>query len=330
MEMCVLPGRSLALHPVGVRSMSDRSIFGVVIAMCQLFRLDMSGAAALLLLAGGCEPASLGTGADPSAPSLDLPAAPAVSEKATVIVLIMPAKVSDSQRAWEQVARAEAGRSSAILEIKQPKLGDPPGRQAELVQEAAEHGASALVVVAEDHAEIASTLGELRDKGVPIILLSRPVPVSGRSLPLVMAAPFVKSARTLVAAAIKDAANVGLSPTGPALILMNNRTDEQSDDRVAALRSALEDAGVTVLDTVRYGVGVAIPMVREAQQAVETAVSAHPDISMILADDDNGLSGAVVARQKLQERLGMYALAGFATNPKTANLVNMDECAAVA
>jgi D-xylose transport system substrate-binding protein len=273
----------------------------------------------------GCAPATSGPAASAS---FDQPIAAPGAAKTTRIVLILPAESTEEHRVWEQVARTEAGLATAIFELRRPESGEPATRQGELVREAAGRGASALIVVAENAQAIAPALAEARDRGVPIVLLDRPVDVPGRPLPLVTCPPFDASARALVKAAMEEAKAWQLSPQGPALILVNSRGDAHTEARVAALKAALEDAGVTQLDAVHFGFGVPRPLVSQVEKTVVDACEAHPELAMVLADDDLGITGAEIARESLGSK-GRFALVGFTANPKNRDLVRVRACAAL-
>jgi ABC-type sugar transport system substrate-binding protein len=289
--------------------------------------LNCHTSAFLLLIVplSGCEQAASGP---VSAVEFDRPLDSVVAAKATQVVLVLPADDTEEYRVWEQVVRSEAGLAQTIMDVRKPHAGDTSMRQAELVREAARRGASALIVVAENAEEIAPALAEVRDRGLPVVLLDRPVEITGRPLPLVTRPPFEAPARALVLAAIEEAKAWGFPPRGPALILVNSRVDAQTEARVAALKSALDAAGVKLIDAARFGVGIPMPLVSEARETVLKSVAAEPRIAMILADDEIGIGGADTARENLGAR-GQFALVGFTANPKTRRLVDVRACAAL-
>lgn len=282
-----------------------------------------------LLACFGCDPAAY----EPPPSSAELPTAlPSSSDleftRATGIVLVLPREVSNDLDILEQTCRAEAGLVRTPLSAWRPVVGDPPSRQADLVRQAAKGGASALIVVAEDPDSLAPALVEVRDKGVPIMLLGKPVPIEGKAIPVIESPPYSESAKALVAAAVKEAKVFGFPAEGPAVILINAQTDRGTASRVAALEAALEEAGVALLDRVKFGEASGSPTAGDAQTVVEAMARSRPGIAIILADEDQGVSGAVAARDSLKDK-GQYSVAGFARDPRTANLVSIHACAAV-
>lgn len=277
------------------------------------------------LAVSGCEQATL----DPTAPaiSIDRPSLPTTITKATEIDMIFPAEITDTHRMWEQVARSEAGLMRAVLVAKRSPAGDKAKSQAELVRESARRGASALIVVPEDVETLAPALAEVRDKGTPILLMVRPVPVPGKPIPVVKTPPFEESAKALVAAALKTPGMTSFPEDRQAVILVNSRKNEFTDERVAALKKALADAKFPLLETVEFGVGVNRPLAAEAQKALEPLLEKNPKLALVLADEDQGLSGSVVARNHLEKD---FILVGFAANSKTSNLVQVHESPAIA
>jgi ABC-type sugar transport system substrate-binding protein len=279
----------------------------------------------LIIVVCGCDQ-------PPSGPvttvAFDQAIGPSGAAKATQIVFILPAERTDELAVWEQVGRMEAGLARAIFEARRPQPGDPPARQAELVREAAQRGASALIVVAENPEAIAPALAEVRDQGVPIVLLDRPVAVPGQPLTLVTRPPVDAPARALVAAAVEAAKAEGFPPDGPALILSSSRSDENVQARVSAFKSALADAGVTLVDSARYGMGVANPLAAESRETILKSLTERPGIAIILSADELGIRGATLAREVLGPG-AKFVLAGFTANAKILDLVAKRETAAL-
>lgn len=279
----------------------------------------------VLAAAAGCEKTPL----DPAVPAvaIDRPTLPTTVNRAVEIDMIFPAEITDSQRMWEQVARAEAGVLHAVLVAKRSAPGVAGKSEADLVRDSARRGAGALIVVPEDPKNLAPALAEARDKGIGIVLLNQPVPVPGKPITVIKTPPFEESAKALVAAALKTPGMEQFPPDRQAVILVNSRKNEFTDERVAALKKALADAKLPVFQTVEFGKGVMRPLATEAQKALEPLLAQNPKIALVLADEDQGLSGAVMARNELEKD---FILVGFAANPKTSNLVTVHECPAVA
>lgn len=252
--------------------------------------------------------------------------APAARSK--VITLLMPQPIpNDELVIWREVAREEGGRQAAeanmVVEVRVLGPDDRPSRQAEQVREALAKGSAALIVVAADAKAVAPALLEARGKGVPVVLLSRPVPVEGEPFPLVKTAPFEPSARQLVETARMVAKDRGLADA-PALLIIKDPPDDHTEARVAALKSALEEAKIPLRKTIHV---TAYP--EEAGSVIAEELKARPDVSMILAEEDQGFSGIGDALDKL----GMTkppASAAYAYDPKLITQVKFGNGAALA
>ena len=208
-----------------------------------------------------------------------VPPAPPPSEAASV-ALILPSRGLAEQDVWEAEARRDEARVHALIEVRKPAPGDPPGRQAELIREAAASGVSALIVVAEDAKLVAPAIAEARDRGLPVVLLDRdvPLPGDGPKPPLVGFEDVNLSAKALVAAAMSDAQAAGFPPGGPALLIHNDVGDDRAPLRIKALRSALEAEGVRVLPDLEVrsdvdDVAVAVGLAKDAQPFIAAAAA---------------------------------------------------------
>jgi ABC-type sugar transport system substrate-binding protein len=275
----------------------------------------------------GCDPAGSMPGASPDGgpdPARE------VQEplRAIKLVLVLDSSRSPDQIIWEQVALKDAGRAAAMLEVVAPKPDDPAARQAELVREAVLHRASALLVVAQDPPSLAPALSEARDKGVPVILLERPVPSTGKPFLMVTRPPYLKLARELIDAAVAEAKAVGLPTDGPALLLVDNRNDDQTNARVEALKTALAERGVKLVDAVVFGEDPSNPDSTLAQKVVEQVTASKGPLAMVVAEDAVGLGGGSSARTPLGIK-GEYVLVGLSIDHASEGLTTYQDCAAV-
>jgi ABC-type sugar transport system substrate-binding protein len=283
----------------------------------------------LAVLLTGCEPASFTPPPDSSDLTLSLPAASSsTTDRTGGIVLILPHGDSPRLRLLEKEARTEAGNAHVLLEVKRPGRADPESRQAELIREAS-HSASALIVVAEDSPTVAKALSEVRDRGLPVVLLGRAVAVEGKPLHHVAMTPYAESARLLATTLAEHAKSAGFSPEAPALILINGETDDETEPRALAIEAALKEAGIPHVERVKFGLGVDQPLVADAQKSLKEVANREPPVALIVADDDMGLNGAIHSRTDLGTPKGEYLLAGYAIDPRQVRLVNMEECSAV-
>jgi ribose transport system substrate-binding protein len=258
--------------------------------------------------------------------SIDEPAPPDATGSKLVTMLMPQPIPNDELVIWRQVAMEEGGRQAAesgiVLEVQILAPGDPPAKQVEQVRAAVAKGSAALIVVAADAKAVAPALIEARDKGVPVVLLSRPVPVEGKPFPLVAIAPLEPSARELVGTALLVAKDRGLGDA-PALLVVKDPPDEHTEARVAAMEAALAEAKVPLRKTMHI---TAYP--EEAGDMIAEELKARPDVSMVLADEDQGFSGIDTALFKL----GLEkppAMGAYVYDPKFKSQVRMGNGAAL-
>jgi ABC-type sugar transport system substrate-binding protein len=244
-----------------------------------------------------------------------------------LITMLMPQPIANAElMIWRQVAMEEGGRQAAesgmVLEVQALGPTDPPAMQAEQVRAALAKGSAALIVVAADAKAVAPALVEARDKGVPVVLLGRPVPVEGQPFPRVAPGAFEPSARELVATAALVAKDRGIADK-PALVVVKDPPDDHTEARVAALTTALAEAKVPLRATLHV-----TPYPEEAGGLISEELKARPDVSMILADEDQGFSGIGDAL----DRLGLQkppAAAAFVYDPKFKSQVMFGNGAAL-
>ena len=194
------------------------------------------------------------------------------------IELIMSGRLDLEETEVEKsAARQQAGYEKARLRVTVPgespsgegQSAATPTDQATLVREAVARHPQVLIVEPADPADpdLARAVREARAAKIPVILLGRPFSAAAASgsdakaaspspppAPEILVAPpaFADSAKQLVAAAIRNARNAKLKPEGGALILVNTAADFLSPDRLAALRAALQAAGITSIEELRF------------------------------------------------------------------------------
>ena len=208
---------------------------------------------------------------------------------------------------WAAKASPAADRRRMILHETHLSADDPPAKQAELILAKLESKPSVLIVEPADAPEVVDALRAAQAKSVPIVLLDRAVPGLSGSGPvtLVTLPDFGPSAKSIVTAA-RESAKASNSPAdGHAILLANARTDRHSADRVAALRSAIEAAGLTLNETYTFkGQG------EEIEIALQEKLKADPKLTFIFAEEDQGLAAANYVRFKLPEKRPI-AVAGY-------------------
>ncbi len=259
------------------------------------------------------------------------PGPPVVSERdeaspsgPRVIALIEPARRSAQVGLWEQMAMMVAGDEKALMQVHRPESYAPLGRQAELVREAVDNGADALIVIpGEESQNLAEALENVRDQGVSIVLLNREVEVRGEPLPLVTFTASSEAARNLVEVMLQAARKADFPAEGPALILRRTNPDADRSERNEALRAALTEAGVTVLPDRTYSGDW-----ESAIEALKAAYRDEPKPVMVFTEEDDGLLAASSLREDLTSEGNVpFILGGFAAQRRSFDQVDYGEAA---
>jgi ABC-type sugar transport system substrate-binding protein len=266
---------------------------------------------------------------------------------------------SDVADILKSAARAQAGLDVVKLDINVLGEGDLPTQQVEVVRAALVRHPLAVVVepVIPPDGRLAAVLSEARSDGVPVVVLNRPlasdqgtasdgnVPKAAvgtsatqpgardgatamRQAPsplvVVKTSPFISSAAQLVASAVRNAANARMDPGGGAVLLINTLGDPSVSERVAALRTALKDAGIAKIQEVPFSKD------SEAGSKVLTAkLQADPKLVLVFAVDSlSSLAGREVVIKVVLDR--PFILAGYASDDTYANSTRMGDFAAIA
>jgi ABC-type sugar transport system substrate-binding protein len=256
---------------------------------CSLFRVGLSG---LALLASGC-------GYDPFAPPSRPKPPPTVAEtespsKPDFLVFVVPGELSPDVQNWSLRAQHEANDKRAIFRMMGPGPTDPPAQQAEVVRKAMAEGATALIVYPGEAPELPKALAEAESKGVPVVLIDKPLaaPEGAKPFTVVEPEPFGSTAKQIVAATIDDLKRASRPVDGTAIVLADKVADQTSARRVEALKAAAVAAKFRQVVTVPFdGTGEAA-----SKQAVLEAIKANPDVSVVLCDDAEGLMASAIVR----------------------------------
>lgn len=266
----------------------------------------------------GCESTEFLPPPEPSSPG------PAPEAAAKSFDLILDRNDHVDHEFLVKHARIRAAFHKVMLEVASLAPDDPPAKQAELIRAAVARHSSAIVVRPVDAPETAAALQEAQAQGVPLVLLDRPVSSLSEASPvtLVTYAPFAESATQLVAAVKAAAKRDRLREDGVAVLLVNTITDPRSAERVEALKRAIANAGLTLVETVMF-TGIS----QHAQPPLVERLAADPRVTMVFADEDRGTASAHhTACSMIEER--RFTVAGYTnfTN-KTAGLIRQEATA---
>ncbi|MDR3636039.1 MAG: substrate-binding domain-containing protein [Isosphaeraceae bacterium] len=267
----------------------------------------------------GCDSLTM---APPAAPELSSITRPSETPPRT-LELVLGGETID-RLFWAAKGPPMAERRKVVCYEAHLGAGDPPAKQAELIRNALERHVSALIVEPVDAPEVVDALRSAQAQSVPIVLLDHPVPGLGNAGPVTLVAlpDFGPSARSIVASAQASAKTRKLPADGRALLLVNSRTDRRSADRVAALRSALKEAGTGLSETLQFtDTGEAI------ESSLRAKLTADPKITFVFAEEDQGLAAANHLRQELRDKRP-FVTAGYFHFDSRDEPVPIEGCAA--
>jgi ABC-type sugar transport system substrate-binding protein len=260
--------------------------------------------------------------------------------------LILSGRVDEEETEVEKsAARQQAGYDKARLRISvtgespsdQGQSVATPTAQAFLVRQAVARHPQVLIVEPADpaDADLARAVREARAAKVPVVLLGRPLSASSRSnakpaspplAPEILVAPppFADSAGQLVAAAIRNAKNAKLEPKGGALILVNTAADFLSPDRLAALRAALQAAGISSIEELRFA-----KETQDAHKLLVQRLRADSKPVLVFSIDSKGTAASnQTVAEIVTER--PFIQAGYTSEDTQARMVAVGEFAAQA
>ncbi|WP_165235005.1 substrate-binding domain-containing protein [Aquisphaera insulae] len=262
---------------------------------------------------------------------------PGVTAAAKPLVVVESRHHSDEDSALlKAIARSQGGGEGVRVEII---AAGGEGKPEALLNEAvARKPLSILLDVSEPpSAALSAAISSARGKGIPVILVGLPAEIriepagsatsAGSTLaPLVQVVPESLDAVTakLVDKALANAKNARYKPEAGAIILVDPSCDPLAMARAKAFRDALAKAGVTKVEEVRYE-GES----KDAQEKLNQALKAHPEIRIVLATEAKAESAAVGSLGDQGDR-GLYVIAGFAGSDSGANMTQVGDVAAMA
>jgi ABC-type sugar transport system substrate-binding protein len=278
---------------------------------------DIPGGAVLLIVAAwasaGCDSFSFvppqpeelrGAGRAMSVAITDSSRPPAGSEIALAptksIEFVLGSHGPDEAEIWKSAARTQAGIEKAKFKVVGP--AEPPSTQADLVRDALANDPRVLVIelTGQGDPALQQTIEKAQSQGIPLVLLGRPPsgpdsatgtlggpnttstgsPGNQGRIVFVAPPPFSVSAGQLVASAIRTAHNAELEPGKTAILLVNTKGDSFVGERVLALKEALQSAGITAIEEVRFGNDVV-----EAENAFSASLKSNLDTVLVFAFD---------------------------------------------
>jgi ABC-type sugar transport system substrate-binding protein len=259
-------------------------------------------------------------------------------------------------------ARMQAGLDKVKIRPTFLEKKDLPARQVELAREAVARNALALVIEPADPTDrqLAELVQNARESGIPVVLIGRPLgAASSRAvasngpdksakdpaasvtaakpgasatlastgvMPLVVVAPpsFTASARQLVASAIRNAKNAKLDPKGGALIMSKPAADSFINERIAAIRSALTENGITAIDEITSSSST-----EAGGKLLIEKLRSNPKCKLVFAVDGQSTSATKLAMADLiPERL--FVVSAYPAEANYGDMIRVGDFAAVA
>lgn len=253
----------------------------------------------------------------------------------TIEVVLTP-RSKDDVEMLKAAVRLQAGIDKLRLQVDAPAEGAAAAEQAELVRKSIARKPPVILIEApaDPGAELIQAVAEARKAGVAVVSLGRPLtasdasasaPADGSAAPMVVVVheSLNNSAATLVADAMRSAKNGEIATDSGAVILVDPSVDSLVQDRVAALRKALEAAGVKRVDELKFE-----RTIEDGKNKLVKYLEAHPDTTLVFGVDATGVLAADEATGVLKEK-HRYAIAGYTGEDAARNQVMMNEYAAI-
>jgi ABC-type sugar transport system substrate-binding protein len=296
--------------------------------------------------------------------TIDVPVPPGLegaSAGARSVEMILDRRDSTEIDGVIAAARMQAGIDKVKLRPKVLSDTEPPAHQVELVREAIARQPLALIVELADPTDVqmAEALQKARADGIPVVLVNRPLstsvssagaikatdtagkeatasanaaspgvldPKAGGAKPFVLVAPssFTESARQLVTSAVRNAKNARLDPKGGAVILINTLGDPFIHDRTLAIRTALKENGITVVEEISFSKSADL-----GAKLLKGKLNANSKLVLVFAID--GLSTTALRRlmpELIPDRL--FVQSAFASDGNYVDMTRAGDFAAVA
>jgi ABC-type sugar transport system substrate-binding protein len=245
-----------------------------------------------------------------AAPAATSPVSPAARSRLTELILSTP-PVPDRQY-LAQFLRRDSAPNRCAFRVTAPEPEGKPLTAADLaeaIRQATARSTGVLMVEPIDAPEVRQALLEARSKGLPTVLVDRPLPASSaaETFPMIALDGFEARARELVAALTEDVKLSGYALDAPAAVLVHSLKDFYSQRRVDALTGALRAAGWK-FEVLNFADGQP-----GAFRALSDHLKTHPNLSLALADDEFGVAGAAqtLDDRRLKKQRG-FIVGGFA------------------
>jgi ABC-type sugar transport system substrate-binding protein len=229
----------------------------------------------------------------------------------------------------EQFLRRDCGVKMCGFRCIKPEKAEAmtPAELAKAIRAAANRGTGAVVLEPIDAPEVQEAVRDALNNGTAIVLLDRPLPSSspGSPLPVVAVKGFADAGKKIVDAVIEEAGQFHLPSDGKILLTQNTQADSYGKDRLESITAALKGARRS------YEVLAFNGDQQAAADFVLNYLKAHPKVTILLSDEELGLSGSFQARRTwLGEGKSELILGGYAAADQRLDLLVKGRTSALA
>jgi ABC-type sugar transport system substrate-binding protein len=228
--------------------------------------------------------------------------------RARIVELILSQPPSVDRLFMEQFLRRDAGTKKCAFRSVKPETGEPmtAAQLAQAIRKAADHATGALILEAIDAPEVQAAISDAESKGTSIVLLDAPLPSPspGKIRPYVEFKAFTEAGKEIVQTAIEEARLFHLPADGSVLVIQNSQQDKLGPRRFESLASALKAAGR------HYEVIVFNGDQQAGLELILKYLTDHPQTTILLAEEDYGLTAGFQARRKVLSESDRHLIVG--------------------
>ncbi len=207
-----------------------------------------------------------------------------------MIELLLAHGADDDRHFLAQILRRESGKAKIVFRIVAPETGKSfsPVELAGAIRAAVEHGTAGLVVEPVEDAAVVDALHEAVEKGLPVLLLDRPLASrGGKSIPCIRYTGYAEAGKQIVEATLDSIKGLQRAEPGRIVILHHRpANDFYAEERLRSLADPLKAANKT-FELIEFDGDAS-----QAGDLIRRCLVANPKLDAVLADDDAGIVGA--------------------------------------
>lgn len=255
----------------------------------------------------------------------------AVNPESRNVALILDKHDPDELELFTMAARKQAGLDHVRLLISSLAPTDFSSHQADLVRSALEQKPMAIIIEPADSSDprLAEAVVEA-SQSTPIYVLYRPLtgfsaqrPAPGR-ISVVVPPDFNVACGRLVQIAMRNAKTAGIDPKAGAVLLIKKFSDAFLDDRIDALKKALQNAGVQSITEVYFS-----QKIEQGMDLLVQKLKADHKPTLVFGLDEFATNAVHSSSSRVIEERP-FVKAGFSYDNHLAGAVGTGDIAAVA